>query len=55
MLANRGLYLAAHGRHERAIEYFNRSLSLDPGYTPARQGLNESLKALRGPQPAKSQ
>jgi len=54
MLANRGLYLAAHGRHEHALEYFNQSLSLDPGYTPARQGLNESLKALRGAQPAKS-
>jgi hypothetical protein len=55
MLTNRGLYLAAHGRYERAIDYFNQSLSLDPGYTPARQGLNEGLKALRGAQPAKSQ
>ncbi|HET9530372.1 MAG TPA: DUF2723 domain-containing protein [Blastocatellia bacterium] len=55
MLANRGLYLAANNRHDRAIEYFNQSLALDPDYTPARQALNESLKAMRNAQPAKWQ
>jgi tetratricopeptide (TPR) repeat protein len=49
MMTNRGLYLAAHGRHEQAVESFKRALEIDPTFSPARQGLNESLKKLRSP------
>ncbi len=47
MLYNRGRYLAAYGRHEQAIEEFKGSLNLNPGFTLAQQGLNESVNALR--------
>jgi tetratricopeptide (TPR) repeat protein len=53
MMTNRGLYLAAHGRHDQAVSAFKEALALDPGYRPAEQGLNESLRALRTNQPAK--
>jgi hypothetical protein len=53
MMTNRGLYLAAHGRHDQAITAFKEALALDPGYRPAEQGLNESLRALRTNQSAK--
>src|SRR5436853_5531569 len=47
MLTNRGLYLAAYGRHDRAIDAFQEALAIDPNYKPAEQGLNDSLRALR--------
>ncbi|MFY9553247.1 MAG: DUF2723 domain-containing protein [Blastocatellia bacterium] len=49
MLYNRGRYLAANGRHEQAIESFNRLLALDPGFKTAEQAINESLNAMRKP------
>ncbi len=53
MLTNRGLYLAAYGRHERAIAAFREALAIDPNYKPAEQGLNDSLRALRKSEAAK--
>jgi len=47
MLYNRGRYLAAYGRHERAIEALKRSLDLNPRFTLAQQAMNESLNAIR--------
>lgn len=47
MLYNRGRYLAAHGRHEQAIEAFKGSLALNPRFTAAQQAANESANALR--------
>ncbi|MEN3332185.1 MAG: hypothetical protein V7641_1550 [Blastocatellia bacterium] len=47
MMTNNGLYLAAHGRHDRAVAAFKEALAIDPNYKPAEQGLNESLRALR--------
>jgi tetratricopeptide (TPR) repeat protein len=55
MLANRGRYLAAYGRHEQAIEAYKQSLALDPGFKQAQQFLNESATALRKDQPRKQQ
>lgn len=43
MLINRGRYLAAFGRHVRAITAFEQALVLDPDLETARQGLKESL------------
>jgi hypothetical protein len=54
MMTNRGLYLAAHGLHDRAVSAFKEALALDPGYRPAEQGLNESVRALRTNAPATS-
>jgi hypothetical protein len=48
MLTNRGRYLAAHGRHVRAIAYFDQSLQFDSRYVPAQQALRASLDARRG-------
>jgi tetratricopeptide (TPR) repeat protein len=53
MLTNRGLYLAAYGRHDRAIAVFKEALAIDPNYKPAEQGLNDSLRALRKNESAK--
>jgi hypothetical protein len=53
MLTNRGLYLAAYGRPDRAIAAFKDALAIDPNYQPAEQGLNESLRALRKNESAK--
>jgi hypothetical protein len=50
MMTNRGLYLAAHGRHDLAIAAFKEALALDPTYRPAEQALNESLRAVRANQ-----
>jgi len=47
MLVNRGRYLAAYGRHDRAVAAFREALALDPSYQAAEQGLNASLSALR--------
>jgi tetratricopeptide (TPR) repeat protein len=47
MLTNRGIFLAAYGRHDRAVAAFKEALAINPNYKPAEQGLNESLKALR--------
>jgi tetratricopeptide (TPR) repeat protein len=47
MLANRGRYLAAFGRHDRAVEMFERALEIEPDFAPAKQALAESLKAAR--------
>lgn len=46
MLANRGRYLAAYGRHPGAIKAFEQSLALDGGFGPAVAGLAESKRAL---------
>jgi len=53
MLTNRGLYLAAYGRHDRAVAAFKDALEINPNYKPAEQGLNESLRALRKNESAK--
>jgi tetratricopeptide (TPR) repeat protein len=53
MLTNRGIYLAAYGRHDRAIAAFKEALAINPNYKPAEQGLNESLRALRKSESAK--
>jgi Protein of unknown function (DUF2723)./Tetratricopeptide repeat. len=53
MLTNRGLYLAAYGHHDRAIDTFKEALAIDPNYKPAEQGLNDSLRALRKNESAK--
>lgn len=47
MLVNRGRYLSTFNRHEQAIALYERALSLDPDFAPARQSLNESLAALK--------
>ena len=47
MFYNRGRYLAAHGRHDQAIESFKRALALNPRFSVAQQAANESLNALR--------
>ncbi len=47
MLVNRGRYLATFNRHEQAMPLYERALSLDPDFAPARQSLNESLAALK--------
>jgi hypothetical protein len=51
MLTNRGRYLAAHGRHDRALAYFDQSLQLDSRYVPAQQALRASLNATRALSP----
>jgi hypothetical protein len=48
MLVNRGRYLAAHGKHQRAVELYKQALALRQDYPPAQQALAESLNALRG-------
>lgn len=45
MLYNRGRYLAANGMHEQAIVAFKQALELQPGFSPAQQGINESVNA----------
>jgi tetratricopeptide (TPR) repeat protein len=47
MLVNRGRYLAAFGRHERAIQAFNQALALDPNYSVAQRLQDQSDLALR--------
>lgn len=47
MVYNRGRYLAANGRYEQAIESFKQALSMQPSFTAAQQGINESLSTLR--------
>ena len=47
MLVNRGRYLAAYGRHERAIQAFNQALALDPNYALAQRLRDQSDLALR--------
>ena len=47
MLVNRGRYLAAFGRHERAIQAFNQALALDPNYSVAQRLRDQSDLALR--------
>jgi tetratricopeptide (TPR) repeat protein len=47
MLTNRGLYLAAHGRHDRAVAAFEKALALDPDSNRARRGRDDSLRQLR--------
>lgn len=53
MLTNRGLFLAAYGRQDRAIAAFKEALAINPNYKPAEQGLNESMRALRKNESAK--
>lgn len=47
MFYNRGRYLAVNGHHQQAIDSFNQALALNPRFTLAQQGINESLAALR--------
>jgi len=49
MLTNRGKYLASVNQPERAILAFKRALALDPGFTTAREGLEQSAAKLRTP------
>jgi tetratricopeptide (TPR) repeat protein len=51
MCYNRGRYLAAHGRHEQAIEAFRQAIEFQPGFTPAQQAINDSLNAIRQTRP----
>jgi tetratricopeptide (TPR) repeat protein len=51
MFYNRGRYLAVNGHHEQAIDSFKQALALNPRFTPAQQGVNESLAALRKANP----
>lgn len=46
MLVNRGRYLMAYGRRERAIELFEEALALDPNYAPARRSLEEAARSM---------
>jgi hypothetical protein len=46
MLINRGRYLAAFNRPERAIVLFRQALALDPELAAAREGLAESTAKL---------
>src|SRR5262249_17467061 len=46
-ILERGRYLAAAGRHERAIRAYQQALSLDPTFPPARRLLAESQNAMR--------
>jgi hypothetical protein len=39
MITSRGLYLAGHGRSAEARLAFEEALTLDPGFSPARQAL----------------
>ena len=55
MLYNRGRYLAANGRHEQAIESFKQALAMQPSFTAAQQGINESQSAIRKRTPAQFQ
>lgn len=47
MITNRGIYLAAQGRHSEAIAAFERALSIEPDYRPARRGLDSSQSSLQ--------
>lgn len=51
MLVNRGRYLAMFNQHDRAIAVFKQALELNPNYTLAQQGLQESTNKLRSPSP----
>jgi len=53
MLVNRGRYLAAHNRHEQAIESFKQALALDSEFAFAQQLLGLSEKALRNAETGK--
>ena len=55
MIYNRGRYLAAHGRHEQAIESYKQALALQPGFAAAQQAINESLSAGLKTNPKKFQ
>jgi tetratricopeptide (TPR) repeat protein len=46
MLINRGRYLAAFNKHERAIALFRQALALDPDLAEARRGIAESSGKL---------
>jgi hypothetical protein len=47
MLSNQGRYLAANGRHDRAIRAYEQALALSPDLDRTRLWLDESVKALR--------
>jgi tetratricopeptide (TPR) repeat protein len=49
MLVNRGRYLASFNQHERAIAHFREALAINPSYTLAQQGLQESTSKLKIP------
>jgi len=46
MFYNLGRYFAAGGKHQQAIDAFKQALELQPGFSPARQGINDSVKAM---------
>jgi len=46
MKVNRGRYLAAHGRYDRAIESYRAALDLEPDFSFARQSLAEANAAI---------
>jgi len=46
MLTNRGRYLELFNQHDRAAAAFRQALTLDPGLTPAQQGLADSTAKL---------
>jgi tetratricopeptide (TPR) repeat protein len=47
MLINRGRYLAAFNKHNRAIAAFRQALVLDPNLAAAQQELAESTAKLQ--------
>jgi hypothetical protein len=46
MMVNRGRYLAAHGRYDRAVETYRAALDLEPDFSFARQSLAEANAAI---------
>jgi hypothetical protein len=42
MMYNQGRHLAAAGRHSQAIELYRQVLAIDPGFSRARDALDDS-------------
>jgi tetratricopeptide (TPR) repeat protein len=51
MFYNLGRYFAANGKHQQAIDAFKQAIELQPGFSPARQGISDSVKAIGKPNP----
>jgi len=47
MAMSSGIYFAAQGKHEKAIEKFKLALAIDPGFQPAALALTRSRSAAR--------
>lgn len=46
MFYNLGRYFAANGKHQQAIDAFKQAIELQPGFSAAQQGINDSVKAM---------